>query len=106
MRMHWQFEFVEINIHQRSLYSTWRAFFFFLLNFCFADPVPALEYAQHLQKRSEKVSDLEVENQKLRETLGKEKENVDFHLEISYHYFHSDEYNHEFADVKNQGKFQ
>lgn len=35
------------------------------------DPVPALEYAQALQKRSEKVSDLEVENQKLRETLGK-----------------------------------
>jgi homeobox protein cut-like len=36
-----------------------------------SDPVAALEYAQHLQKRSEKVSDLEVENQKLRETLGK-----------------------------------
>jgi len=33
--------------------------------------VPALEYAQTLQKRAEKVSDLEVENQKLRETLGK-----------------------------------
>jgi len=32
--------------------------------------VPALEYAQNLQKRAEKVSDLEVENQKLRETLG------------------------------------
>jgi len=46
------------------------------------DPVPALEYAQNLQKRAEKVSDLEVENQKLRETL--------------------EEYNHEFADVKNQ----
>ncbi|CAF3670769.1 unnamed protein product [Rotaria sp. Silwood1] len=46
------------------------------------DPVPALEYAQTLQRRAEKVSDLEVENQKLRETL--------------------DEYNHEFADVKNQ----
>jgi hypothetical protein len=39
----------------------------------FQDPVPALEYAQSLQKRAEKVSDLEVENQKLRETLGKEK---------------------------------
>jgi len=33
--------------------------------------VPALEYAQTLQRRAEKVSDLEVENQKLRETLGK-----------------------------------
>jgi len=33
--------------------------------------VPALEYAQTLQKRAEKVSDLEVENQKLRETLGR-----------------------------------
>lgn len=32
--------------------------------------MPALEYAQNLQKRAEKVSDLEVENQKLRETLG------------------------------------
>ncbi|CAF4957323.1 unnamed protein product, partial [Rotaria socialis] len=46
------------------------------------DPVPALEYAQTLQRRAEKVSDLEVENQKLRETLA--------------------EYNNEFADVKNQ----
>ena len=35
--------------------------------------MPALEYAQNLQKRAEKVSDLEVENQKLRETLGIEK---------------------------------
>ena len=34
------------------------------------DPVPALEYAQNLQKRAEKVSDLEVENEKLRETLS------------------------------------
>ncbi|CAF1530145.1 unnamed protein product, partial [Adineta ricciae] len=48
------------------------------------DPVPALEYAQSLQRRSEKVSDLEVENQKLRETLA--------------------EYNNEFADVKNQDR--
>lgn len=40
-------------------------------SFMSADPVPALEYAQNLQKRAEKVSDLEVENQKLRETLGK-----------------------------------
>jgi cell shape-determining protein MreC len=36
--------------------------------------VPALEYAQTLQKRAEKVSDLEVENQKLRETLGRKKQ--------------------------------
>jgi hypothetical protein len=42
----------------------------FFFNILFEDPVPALEYAQTLQKRAEKVSDLEVENQKLRETLG------------------------------------
>ncbi len=35
--------------------------------------MPALEYAQSLQRRAEKVSDLEVENQKLRETLGRQK---------------------------------
>ncbi len=66
----------------------------------FQDPVPALEYAQSLQKRAEKVSDLEVENQKLRETLGKEK--IDFRTNNSQKSL--DEYNHEFADVKNQGK--
>jgi hypothetical protein len=63
--------------------------------------VPALEYAQTLQKRAEKVSDLEVENQKLRETLGRLKSILIFKI----HFFLSlDEYNHEFADVKNQGK--
>lgn len=36
------------------------------------------------QKRAQKAQDLEIENQKLRETL--------------------DEYNKEFAEVKNQGK--
>ena len=62
--------------------------------------MPALEYAQNLQKRAEKVSDLEVENQKLRETLGRNRP-LFFHLN---HPFFVDEYNHEFADVKNQGK--
>jgi homeobox protein cut-like len=71
------------------------------LTFIFQDPVPALEYAQTLQKRAEKVSDLEVENQKLRETLGRLKSILIFKI----HFFLSlDEYNHEFADVKNQGK--
>ena len=64
------------------------------------DPVPALEYAQNLQKRAEKVSDLEVENQKLRETLGKQRA---LFAQIAGLLF-PDEYNHEFADVKNQGK--
>ena len=36
-----------------------------------------------LQKRAQKVQDLEIENKQLRETL--------------------EEYNHEFAEVKNQG---
>ncbi|RUS79188.1 hypothetical protein EGW08_013046, partial [Elysia chlorotica] len=48
------------------------------------DPSPALEHAQTLQKRAQKVQDLEIENKQLRETL--------------------DEYNHEFAEVKNQGE--
>ena len=42
-----------------------------------------LEYAQQAQKKAQRVSDLEIENKQLRETL--------------------DEYNHEFAEVKNQG---
>ncbi|XP_070572082.1 homeobox protein cut-like 1 isoform X1 [Ptychodera flava] len=46
------------------------------------DPVPVLEHAMQLQKKVQRAQDLEVENQKLRETL--------------------DEYNHEFAEVKNQ----
>lgn len=42
-----------------------------------------LEYASQLQKKAHRVSDLEIENKQLRETL--------------------EEYNHEFAEVKNQG---
>lgn len=49
-----------------------------------ADPVPSLEHALEIQKKARKASDLELENKKLRETL--------------------DEYNNEFAEVKNQGK--
>ncbi|XP_052802048.1 homeobox protein cut-like 1 isoform X3 [Mya arenaria] len=46
------------------------------------DPVPVLEYGLQLQKKAHRVQDLEIENKQLRETL--------------------DEYNHEFAEVKNQ----
>ncbi|XP_055861465.1 homeobox protein cut-like 1 isoform X2 [Biomphalaria glabrata] len=46
------------------------------------DPVSVLEHAQTLQKKAQKVQDLEIENKQLRETL--------------------EEYNHEFAEVKNQ----
>ncbi|KAL3856805.1 hypothetical protein ACJMK2_011522, partial [Sinanodonta woodiana] len=46
------------------------------------DPVPVLEYALQIQKKAQRVQDLEIENKQLRETL--------------------DEYNHEFAEVKNQ----
>ncbi|XP_060594770.1 homeobox protein cut-like 1 isoform X3 [Ruditapes philippinarum] len=46
------------------------------------DPVSVLEYAQQIQKKAHRVGDLEIENKQLRETL--------------------DEYNHEFAEVKNQ----
>ena len=49
-----------------------------------SDPVPVLEHGLNTQKRAQKATDLEIENQKLRETL--------------------DEYNQEFAEVKNQGK--
>jgi len=47
------------------------------------DPVPVLEHAQQLQKKAHRVQDLEIENQQLRGRL--------------------DEYNNEFAEVKNQG---
>ncbi|CAF0955737.1 unnamed protein product [Brachionus calyciflorus] len=46
------------------------------------DPVQSLENLQRVQKKAEKVQDLEIENKQLRETL--------------------DEYNAEFAEVKNQ----
>lgn len=46
------------------------------------DPVQALENVQRVQKKAERVQDLEIENKQLRETL--------------------DEYNLEFAEVKNQ----
>jgi len=49
------------------------------------DPVAVFEQALVYQKASTKVSDYEIENQKLRETLA--------------------EYNTEFAEVKNQGIF-
>lgn len=48
------------------------------------DPVAVLEQAIQAQKRAQRVSDLEIENKQLRETL--------------------DDYNNEFAEVKNQGK--
>ncbi|XP_031558255.1 protein CASP-like [Actinia tenebrosa] len=46
------------------------------------DPLPALEQAQIHQQKASKIQDYEIENKKLRETL--------------------DEYNTEFAEVKNQ----
>ena len=44
-----------------------------------------LDHAVELQKKAHKAQDLDLENKKLRETL--------------------DEYNNEFAEVKNQGKW-
>jgi homeobox protein cut-like len=49
------------------------------------DPIPVLENAQRMQKKAERSQDLELENKKLRETL--------------------EEYNNEFAEVKNQEGF-
>uniref|UniRef100_A0A8C0WZ29 Homeobox protein cut-like n=1 Tax=Castor canadensis TaxID=51338 RepID=A0A8C0WZ29_CASCN len=49
---------------------------------CPADPVPALDLGQQLQLKVQRLHDIETENQKLRETL--------------------EEYNKEFAEVKNQ----
>ncbi|KAJ7402246.1 protein CASP [Pitangus sulphuratus] len=46
------------------------------------DPVPALDLGQQLQLKVQRMHDIETENQKLRETL--------------------EEYNKEFAEVKNQ----
>lgn len=48
------------------------------------DPVPVLELAQQLQLKLQRMHDIETENTKLRETL--------------------EEYNKEFAEVKNQGQ--
>lgn len=53
-------------------------------NLYILDPVSVLEYATTIQKKAQRVVDLEIENKQLRDTL--------------------DEYNHEFAEVKNQGK--
>ena len=49
-----------------------------------SDPTPWLETSLAYQKKSQRAEDVEIENQKLRETLN--------------------EYNHEFAEVKNQGE--
>ncbi len=48
------------------------------------DPVPALELSQQLHLKVQRMHDIDTENQKLRETL--------------------EEYNKEFAEVKNQGE--
>lgn len=50
------------------------------------DPVPALDLGQQLEIKVQRLHDIETENQKLRETL--------------------EEYNKEFAEVKNQGWWQ
>lgn len=50
------------------------------------DPVPALDLGQQLEIKVQRLHDIETENQKLRETL--------------------EEYNKEFAEVKNQGRWQ
>lgn len=50
------------------------------------DPVPVLELAQQLQLKLQRMHDIETENTKLRETL--------------------EDYNKEFAEVKNQGETQ
>lgn len=50
------------------------------------DPVPVLELAQQLQLKLQRMHDIETENTKLRETL--------------------EDYNKEFAEVKNQGERQ
>lgn len=49
-----------------------------------SDPALVLDHAVEIQKKAHKAQDLDLENKKLRETL--------------------DEYNNEFAEVKNQGK--
>lgn len=58
----------------------------FYFTVSFSDPVPALDLGQQLQLKVQRMHDIETENQKLRETL--------------------EEYNKEFAEVKNQGRLQ
>lgn len=48
--------------------------------------MPALDLGQQLQLKVQRLHDIETENQKLRETL--------------------EEYNKEFAEVKNQGRWK
>ncbi len=59
--------------------------------------MPALEYAQTLQERIERVSDLEIQNQKLKQTLGNIKH---CSSKSSINSIYLDQ----LADVKSQGK--
>ena len=52
----------------------------------YTDPVPQLESVNQLQKKVVRLSELELENKQLRDTL--------------------EEYNQEFASVKNQGNYK
>lgn len=54
-----------------------------ILSLTVIDPASVLEHAIQLQKKAQKAQDLEVENRQLRDRL--------------------EEYNSEFAEVKNQG---
>lgn len=62
-----------------NLFLYWQLMVYVFL----VDPVPALDLGQQLQLKVQRMHDIETENQKLRETL--------------------EEYNKEFAEVKNQG---
>ncbi len=52
----------------------------------YTDPVPQLESVNQLQKKVVRLSEFELENKQLRDTL--------------------EEYNQEFASVKNQGNYK
>ena len=54
--------------------------------FNFLDPSPALDSLLQVQKKSHKLQDLEIENSNLKDTIN--------------------QYNKEFAEVKNQGKIR
>lgn len=62
----------------------WLRFYMRSVVFLMVDPLAVLEHANQLQKKVHKVQDLEVENRQLKGRL--------------------EEYNSEFAEVKNQGE--
>lgn len=67
--------------------------------------MPILEYTQALQKRLEKVSDLEIQSENLKEIFGKEKAKNNFNrINVFSFSFNQILFLDELAHVQSQGK--